>query len=155
MMSDVATKKYDLILFGVTGFTGKLAAEYILARSNSGKDDEYRKLKWACSARNQAKAEGVLKSLAESICAVSDDSGNVVPSPTIPSVLQVDLSCETPEEESKLRKILELTKVVLTCSGPFELYGKTLVKLCAEMGVHYGDVTGETGRSGLVVYLRS
>jgi len=56
----------------------------------------------------------------------------------------VDLLCKTPDEESKLRAIVQSTKVCLTCSGPFELYGKKLVQMCAEEGVHYGDITGET-----------
>jgi short subunit dehydrogenase-like uncharacterized protein len=59
-------------------------------------------------------------------------------------LLIVDLVCETPEQEEELRKIVRQTKVVLTCSGPFEKYGKTLVKICAEEGVHYADITGET-----------
>jgi short subunit dehydrogenase-like uncharacterized protein len=127
-------KKYDFVLFGVTGFTGKLAAEYVIERSSSGRD-EYSSLQWACSARNIAKAEELLKTLLEH-CGNKDVY--------VPPVLQVDMLCETKEEEVKLRAIVQSTKVVLTCSGPFELYGKTLVKLCAEEGVHYADITGET-----------
>ena len=61
-----------------------------------------------------------------------------------PKILQVDLLCKTQEEEAKLREIVQSTKVCLTCSGPFELYGKKLVQICAEEGVHYADITGET-----------
>lgn len=63
---------------------------------------------------------------------------------TPPEILQVDLLCKTDEEASKLRNIVKSTKVCLTCSGPFELYGKKLLQLCAQEGVHYGDITGET-----------
>ena len=63
---------------------------------------------------------------------------------TTPDILEVDLLCRTGDEESKLREIVRSTKVCLTCSGPFELYGKKLVQLCAEEGVHYADITGET-----------
>ena len=62
----------------------------------------------------------------------------------LPEVLEADLLCETDEDIAKLKDIVSKTKVVLTCSGPFELYGKKLVELCAQLGVHYGDVTGET-----------
>lgn len=72
----------------------------------------------------------------------SNDGNNANLSP--PDILQVDLLCTTPEEESKLREIVQSTKVCLTCSGPFELYGKKLVQICAEEGVHYADITGET-----------
>mmetsp|Transcript_23591 Transcript_23591/g.65479 ORF Transcript_23591/g.65479 Transcript_23591/m.65479 type:complete len:449 (-) Transcript_23591:214-1560(-) len=130
-------KKYDIVLFGVTGFTGKLAAEYLLDRCRN----DYSSLSWACSARNQAKAEKVLNDLVETVSTESGDTKSFV-SP--PEILQVDLLCTTREEEVKLREIVKSTKVCLTCSGPFELYGKKLVQICAEEGVHYADITGET-----------
>jgi short subunit dehydrogenase-like uncharacterized protein len=117
-------KLYDIILFGVTGFTGKLAAEYLFQR------EDYT-IKWAVSARNAAKAEAILKDLS------GGDS-------QVPPILEADLVCETSEQEEILRAIVRQTKVVLTCSGPFEKYSQTLVKLCAELGVHYADITGES-----------
>lgn len=120
-----SSKKYDIILFGVTGFTGTLAAEYLLnAKQDSG-------LKWAVSARNASKAEEVLQKL------VGNDA-------KMPDILVADLVCQTPEDKAKLQAIVEQTKVVLTCSGPFEKYGPTLVELCAQTGVYYADITGET-----------
>jgi len=129
-------KIYDIVLFGVTGFTGKLAAEYLLDRCRT----DYSKLRWACSARNKAKAETILKELVETVEAANESAAAVSP----PEILQVDLLCKTQEEEWKLRNIVKSTKVCLTCSGPFELYGKKLVQVCAEEGVHYADITGET-----------
>jgi short subunit dehydrogenase-like uncharacterized protein len=120
----MSLKEYDIILFGVTGFTGKLAAEYLFER-------DY-KIKWAVSARNVAKAEDILKEYSSRFGA------------EIPPILEADLVCETDEQEEVLRKIVAQTKVVLTCSGPFEQYSQTLVKLCAELGVHYADITGES-----------
>eukprot|EP00525_Craspedostauros_australis_P004437 CAMPEP_0198115874 /NCGR_PEP_ID=MMETSP1442-20131203/7920_1 /TAXON_ID= /ORGANISM="Craspedostauros australis, Strain CCMP3328" /LENGTH=229 /DNA_ID=CAMNT_0043773471 /DNA_START=78 /DNA_END=763 /DNA_ORIENTATION=+ len=117
-------KKYDIVLFGVTGFTGKLAAEYLYQKSYG--------IAWAVSARNTTKAEAVLGKIA------AEHKAEPVP------ILQADLLCSTPEQEATLKEIVCQTKVVLTCSGPFEKYGQTLVKLCAENGVHYGDITGET-----------
>lgn len=122
-------KPYDIVLFGVTGFTGKLAAEYLLDRCRN----DHSNLRWACSARNQPKAETVLSELVETL-----------PGASLPEILPVDLLCKTDQEESKLRDIVKSTKVCLTCSGPFELYGKKLVQMCAEEGVHYADITGET-----------
>lgn len=120
--------KFDILLFGVTGFTGKLAAEYLLQRN-------YPDIQWAVSARNVEKAENCLKALVK-----DDDEANK----RLPPILQADLVCTTPEQVEQLRQVVQQTKVVLTCSGPFEKYGKTLVQLCAEMGVHYADITGET-----------
>ena len=147
------TKKYDIVLFGVTGFTGKLAVEYLLQRSRNerddGKNDEYKNLKWAVSARNKSKAEQILKDIVSSkittaTTASSSSTEEEVDLPQLPPVLEADLLCETDDDVSKLKEIVSSTKIVLTCSGPFELYGKTLVKLCAESGVHYCDITGET-----------
>jgi short subunit dehydrogenase-like uncharacterized protein len=117
-------KAYDIILFGVTGFTGKLCAEYLFERNYN--------VKWAASARNPTKAEGVLKDLSVRFGA------------EVPAILEADLLCETPEQEETLRNVVRQTKVVLTCSGPFEKYSRTLVKICAELGVYYADITGET-----------
>lgn len=124
-------KQYDIILFGVTGFTGKLAAEYLFKR-----EDDY-KIKWAASARNATKAETILKDLSLRFGGGREE----VPPPP---VLEADLVCETSEQEDILRDIVRQTKVVLTCSGPFEKYSQTLVKLCAELGVYYADITGES-----------
>ena len=45
--------EYDIILFGVTGFTGKLALEYLLEKN-------YPRLRFGCCARNAAKAQQVV-----------------------------------------------------------------------------------------------
>lgn len=110
-------------------FNGSVAAEHLLEKCKN----DHPNLKWACSARNKTKAETALKQLAETV-------ENAI----LPEILQVDLLCKTNEEEWKLRSIVQSTKVCLTCSGPFELYGKKLVQMCAEEGVHYADITGET-----------
>lgn len=113
-----------------------MAAEYLLDRCRN----DHSNLRWACSARNKAKAETVLNKLVDTVCNANDATTVISP----PEILQVDLLCKTAEEESKLRDIVKSTKVCLTCSGPFELYGKKLVQVCAEEGVHYADITGET-----------
>lgn len=124
MTTEAKEKKYDFILFGVTGFTGKLAAEYLL---KSGYD-----IKWAACARNKTKGEAILTEIA-------NDCGR-----DPPPVLTADLVCDTPEKEDTLCQVVKQARVVLTCAGPFEKYGNALVKLCAEEGVSYCDITGET-----------
>jgi short subunit dehydrogenase-like uncharacterized protein len=122
---------YDLILFGVTGFTGKLALEYLLSRYNG-------KVKWAISARNEEKARQILSEIASSVADAPVDSLR------LPDILQVDLACKNEDEINALRQIVRQTRLVLTTAGPFQLHGKTLVSLCAELGVHYCDISGET-----------
>jgi len=116
-------KEYDIVLFGVTGFTGKLAAEWLLTQDYP--------IKWAVCARNAAKADAVLKSLGE-------QTGKTALPP-------VEVSCLVAEEDAeKLRAIVKKAKVVITTAGPFEKYALRLVKYCAEEGTHYADITGES-----------
>ena len=130
---------YDLILFGVTGFTGKLAAEYLLRQN-------YPNVKWAACARSEEKAKPILEGIVSEINAASsndnsNDKTDIVP----PTILVADLICSDDEASTnKLRDIVKSTRVVITTAGPFEKYGMTLHKLCAEEGVHYADITGET-----------
>ena len=127
-------KPYDIILFGVTGFTGKLAAEYLFGKQQQSSNT----LKWAVCARNEAKAKEVLQDLASK----NTDGSNEPHS--LPDILLADLLCPTPSEEEALKQVVAQTKVVITCAGPFERYGTKLVQYCAELGVSYADVTGET-----------
>lgn len=128
----MSSKAYDIILFGVTGFTGKLVAEYLWHKQkNLGST-----ISWAVSARNASKAESVLQEL----CGQDDESTKE----NMPNILVADLECKTPEDRATLQEIVQQTKVVLTCSGPFEKYGPTLVELCAQHGVYYADITGES-----------
>ena len=87
---------------------------------------------WAACARNAKKAEAVLAE----VCAKTGKPA--------PPVEVADLVCADAEAEEKLRAVVKKARVVLTTAGPFEKYGQTLVKLCAEEGVHYADITGET-----------
>lgn len=119
-------KTHDIILFGMTGFTGKLAVEYML------KKKEQPDFKWAACARSEPKAQAILKEISDRV------------SKPAPQLVIADLVCNSEEDEAKLRKIVQSTRVVVTAAGPFEKYGTTLHKLCAEEGVHYADITGET-----------
>jgi len=128
-MTTTTQEKYDVVLFGVTGFTGKLAAEYLMEKDYRGTAG----LKWAVSARNEAKAKAALEAIAAPLGVAS-----------LPEILVADLVCRSEEDTAQLRSVVSRAKVVLTCSGPFEKYGPALVGLCAELGVHYADITGES-----------
>jgi len=157
-------KPYDIILFGVTGFTGKLAAEYLLQRRQyqtasppSSKRRDEKDLRWAACARNRTKAESALRDVVDRLNERSSEDGTcggeeeeettsaaTATTYKVPPLLVADLECQTPEQVDALRSVVEQASVVLTCCGPFELYGTTLVGLCAELGVDYADITGET-----------
>ena len=118
--------EYDILHFGVTGFTGKLVLEHYFKK---GYD-----LKLAVCSRSAARAQAIVDAIATECKAESKK----------PIVLEADLVCSSEEDEAKLRAIVKLSKVVITTAGPFEKYGQTLMKVCAEEGVSYADITGET-----------
>ncbi|MEU0480486.1 saccharopine dehydrogenase NADP-binding domain-containing protein [Streptosporangium sp. NPDC006013] len=108
-------RPYDIVLFGATGFTGALTAEY-LAR-NAGPA-----LRWALAGRNRAKLE-----------AVRDRIGL----PELP-LLHADVT-----DPASLVEIARQARVVATTVGPYVSYGEPLVAACADAGTHYADITGE------------
>lgn len=115
-----ARRKYDIVLFGATGFTGQLTAEY-LARSGGSK------LRWALAGRNLSKLQAVRDRMA-GMC---------------PSIEHLDLLQADAGEPESLRRLAESTKVVITTVGPYIRYGEPLVAACAEAGTDYVDLTGE------------
>lgn len=118
--------EFDILHFGVTGFTGKLVLEHFLKKTYD--------VKLAVCSRNAGRAQAIVDSIAKDCEAESRK----------PTVLEADLVCSNEEDEAKLRGIVKQAKVVITTAGPFEKYGQTLMKVCAEEGVHYADITGES-----------
>lgn len=113
----MAGKKYELIVWGATGFTGKLVAEYLLKQYGIGN-----KLSWAIAGRNEGKLEKVRK-----------DLGNE----TIPIVVA------NSQDKTSLEAMVKETSVICTTVGPYAKYGNLLVECCVEQGVDYCDLTGE------------
>jgi short subunit dehydrogenase-like uncharacterized protein len=117
----VATdRQYDLALFGATGFTGGLTAEYLAANAPEG-------LRWALVGRNRAKLEAVRSRLAAAS-----------PAAPVPDLVEADAA-----DGAALAKVAESARVVITTVGPYALYGGPLVAACAAAGTDYVDLTGE------------
>jgi len=108
-------RPYDIVLFGATGFTGALTAEYLARNAGPG-------LRWALAGRNRAKLE-----------AVRDRIGL----PELP-LLHADVT-----DPASLTEIARQARVVATTVGPYVSYGEPLVAACADAGTHYADITGE------------
>ncbi len=113
-------RPYDIVLFGATGFTGGLTAEYLARYLPPG-------ARWAIAGRNETKLEAVRKRLAR-----------IVPSGSSVQVVRADAT--RPDE---LRTIAGSTRVVATTVGPYLEHGEPLVAACAELGTDYVDLTGE------------
>ncbi|SBV32485.1 putative enzyme [uncultured Sphingopyxis sp.] len=117
----MASRDLDIIVYGATGFTGRLVAEY-LAHQYKGRKDAP---KWAMAGRS-------LDKLAE----VRDLIGASEETPLIVA----DAS-----DPASLDRMAESTRVVLTTVGPYQLYGSTLVAACVRAGTAYADLCGEPG----------
>jgi len=114
------SRPYDLVLFGGTGFTGGLTADYLASRIPEGK-------RWALVGRNRAKLDAVVARLA---------AAN--PGATAPEVIEADAG-----DRAAMREVAESARVVVTTVGPYALYGEPLVAACAAAGTDYADLTGE------------
>ena len=112
-------RTYDIVVFGASGYTGRLVAEY-LARQYSA--DE---LNWAMAGRSLEKLAAVRAEIG-----VSD---------SIP-LIAVDS-----DDADSVAAMVKSTSVVITTVGPYQLYGDELIKQCAEHGTDYVDLCGEPG----------
>lgn len=111
-------REIGIVVYGATGYTGKLVAEYL--NSQYGPDGD---VSWALAGRSQAKLE-----------AVRDDLGI---SGKIP-LLVADAS-----DPASVASMVERAAVVITTVGPYQLYGSDLVAACAAAGTDYVDLCGE------------
>jgi short subunit dehydrogenase-like uncharacterized protein len=115
-----ASRPYDLVLFGATGFTGGLTADYLAEHMPEGK-------RWALVGRNRSKLDAVAARLA---------AAN--PGAQAPEIIEADAG-----DRAAMRKVAEATRVVVTTVGPYALYGEPLVAACGAAGTDYADLTGE------------
>ena len=106
-------KKYDIIIYGATGFTGKLICDYIYNHKES------KLINWAISGRNQDK----LSILAQKY--------------------KVDSFIANSFDKSSLDMITEKAKLIISVVGPYSIYGKELIESCVNNSCHYLDLTGE------------
>ena len=108
------TRNFDIVVYGATGFTGALVAEY-LHESHGG-------INWAIAGRSQSKLDAVKRQLGtDELPTVVADSDNV---------------------EDMIRLAAQ-SRVIISTVGPYARYGTTLLEACAAEGTHYCDLTGE------------
>jgi len=112
------SSKFDIVVYGATGFTGQLVAEY-LAAHYAGKSDP----KWAMAGRSL-----------EKLAAVRDAIG----APADTALIVADAS-----DPASLKAMMDQTGSVLSTVGPYQLYGSELVAACAASGTDYLDLCGE------------
>jgi short subunit dehydrogenase-like uncharacterized protein len=111
-------RTHDVVLFGATGFTGGLIAEYLLRRVGG-------RLRCALAGRDRGKLEAVRARLG-------------------PAGADLELILADAHDGASLRAMARSAKVVITTVGPYTHYGEPLIAMCIEEGCDYVDLTGET-----------
>lgn len=109
-------RDFDLILWGATGFTGRLVAEHLV------REGEARKLRWAVGGRNPDKLGAMLAEIG---------------APSVPVVLGDS------HDPHSLASLARSARAICSTVGPYALYGSELVAACADNGTHYCDLSGE------------
>jgi len=112
--------KYDFVIYGATGFTGKLVVEYAINQYESNNE-----ISWAIAGRNNEKLEHVQEKYN-----LPSNIGKIV----------VDSN-----DQDSIDEMVSQTKCVLTTVGPYQLYGEKIIKTCISTGTDYVDLCGEPG----------
>jgi short subunit dehydrogenase-like uncharacterized protein len=107
-------REFDLVLFGATGYTGRLTAGYLAEKAG----EEFR---WAIAGRDAGKLEALAAELGGG-----------------PGVIRADVT-----DYDSLLQMARRARVLVTTVGPYIRYGEAVVMACVEAGTHYADLTGE------------
>ena len=109
-------RDFDIVIYGATGFTGRLVAEYLVQAYPTG-------LTWAMAGRSRTKLEEVR---------------DLIGAPADTPLITADSA-----DPTSLRAMVERATVVISTVGPYQLYGSDLVAACAASGTAYVDLCGE------------
>ena len=110
---------YDVVVFGATSFVGRILAGYLLEEFGLRG-----KLRWTAAGRSRGKLEELRRSLG-------------------PKAARLPLLVADAGDEASLRELCGQARVVVSTVGPYALHGEPLVRVCAETGTDYCDLTGE------------
>ena len=108
------SKDLDIVIYGATGFTGKLCVKYLTEKAKD--------LNWAIAGRDKTKLSQV----------------------AVRYYPQIERLVADGDDEEALDLITKRTKVIISTAGPFHRYGSKLVASCIKNSTHYVDITGET-----------
>ena len=111
-------RAFDIVVFGATGFTGRLVAEFLQARHGSAGPP-----RWAMAGRNAAK--------------LAEVRGRVGADASLP-LLVADAA-----DTASLAPLVAQARVVISTVGPYQVHGEALVSACARAGTDYVDLCGE------------
>lgn len=112
-------KKYDIVLFGATGFAGQLTAKYLAAHAIK------EELTFAIAGRSSAKLDALTQELKQ-------ETG-----------ISVDSILADVQDEQSLIEMCLSTHILMSSAGPYVLYGEPVLNACIQAKTHYLDITGE------------
>ena len=120
-VTSTTARKYDVVLYGATGFVGRQTVAYFAKLPPAVKKN----LRWAIAGRSAGKLHEV-----KTACGVGAKDADVIVADALDAAALDDLA--------------KRTTVVLSTAGPFAIFGSELVAACVRNGTHYVDITGET-----------
>ena len=110
----MADRQFDIVLYGASGFTGKLVAAYLI--------EAHPAVTWAIAGRNQQKLDALRRELNR---------------PELPIVIADSA------DPGSLASMAANTKTLISTVGPYAKFGAPVLEACAHEGTHYCDLTGE------------
>ncbi|CAI6359211.1 unnamed protein product [Macrosiphum euphorbiae] len=117
-------RKYDIIVFGASGFTGQFVV------MEMGHFSQTYNLTWAIAGRNTDKLQIVLDKMYKTLDGYEDK--------------KIDIIYADVQDIKTVMRMAQTTSVVINCTGPYYIYGEVVVKSCVLTSTHYVDVTGES-----------
>lgn len=150
-MASTSPRQYDIVLYGASGYTGKLTAEQITLELPTD-------VNWALAGRSAGKLEAIaaeLKGLSPNRAQpgmsrsfrIRSYLGSffslvwvITPSGSDSNIIAIEPCTLDPKELDALAK---KTRLIISIVGPYSQYGEGIFRACAENGTHYVDVTGE------------
>lgn len=112
-------RKYDVILYGASGFTGRQTVQYFTRNVKPGE------LRWAIAGRNP-----------QQLAAARQQAGD--------AAAGIDIIVADARDQKAIDAMVSQTRILLNTAGPFSLYGSGIVDACVRLKTHYVDITGET-----------
>jgi short subunit dehydrogenase-like uncharacterized protein len=112
-------RDFDVVVWGATGFTGALVAEYLLSQYGTNGP-----LRWAIAGRSDRKLDNLRQALGPEAA-------------SLPGIIADSF------DAAALAEMVTSTRAVISTVGPYAKYGSPLVAACVAHGTHYCDLAGE------------
>ena len=110
----MADRQFDIVLYGASGFTGKLVAAYL--------NEAHPDVTWAVAGRNRQKLDALRRELNRS---------------------ELPIVIADSADPASLAAMAASTKTLISTVGPYAKFGTPVLEACAQEGTHYCDLTGE------------